>query len=82
MVFAFNIDLYDPAWHNGETGCVFAETVQISATGTRRCAWSRKRSDAMTASYLRPKFVMPQHRRFDSSKLSTRGGVKTSARLY
>src|SRR5580698_5027471 len=28
MVFAFNIDLFDPAWRNGETGCVFAETVQ------------------------------------------------------
>ena len=36
MVFAFNIDLYDPAWRNGETGCVFAETVQITATGAQR----------------------------------------------
>jgi hypothetical protein len=36
MVFAFNIDLYDPAWHNGETGYVFAEPVQIIATGARR----------------------------------------------
>jgi len=36
MVFAFNIDLYDPGWHNGETGCVFAETIEITATGARR----------------------------------------------
>ena len=27
MVFAFNIDLFDPKWHEGKTGCVFAETV-------------------------------------------------------
>ena len=36
MVFAFNIDLFDPKWHNGETGCVFAETIEITATGARR----------------------------------------------
>ena len=36
MVFAFNIDLFDPAWRNGETGCVFAETVRITATGAER----------------------------------------------
>lgn len=36
MVFAFNIDLFDPAWRDGETGCVFAETVEITATGARR----------------------------------------------
>lgn len=36
MVFAFNIDLFDPKWRNGETGCVFAETVQITADGARR----------------------------------------------
>jgi hypothetical protein len=36
MVFAFNIDLFDPTWHNGETGCVFAETVQITTDGARR----------------------------------------------
>jgi Xaa-Pro aminopeptidase len=36
MVFAFNIDLFDPRWHNGETGCVFAETIVISETGARR----------------------------------------------
>ena len=36
MVFAFNIDLFDPAWHDGKTGCVFAETIEITATGARR----------------------------------------------
>jgi len=27
MVFAFNMDLFDPKWHEGKTGCVFAETI-------------------------------------------------------
>jgi hypothetical protein len=36
MVFAFNIDLFDPKWRNGETGCVFAETIAITETGARR----------------------------------------------
>lgn len=36
MVFAFNIDLVDPKWHDGETGCVFAETIHITETGARR----------------------------------------------
>jgi hypothetical protein len=36
MVFAMNIDLFDPKWHNGETGCVFAETITITDTGARR----------------------------------------------
>jgi len=36
MVFAFNIDLVDPNWRNGETGCVFAETIAITASGARR----------------------------------------------
>ena len=36
MVFAFNIDLVDPKWHGGKTGCVFAETIEITATGARR----------------------------------------------
>jgi len=36
MVFAFNIDLFDPKWRNGETGCVFAETVVITDTGAKR----------------------------------------------
>lgn len=36
MVFAFNIDLFDPKWKNGETGCVFAETVLITETGAER----------------------------------------------
>ncbi len=36
MVFALNIDLVDPAWKKGETGCVFAETVLITGTGARR----------------------------------------------
>lgn len=35
MVFAFNIDLFDPNWRNGETGAVFAETVVITANGAR-----------------------------------------------
>ena len=36
MVFAFNIDLFDPTWRDGKTGCVFAETVEITADGARR----------------------------------------------
>jgi hypothetical protein len=36
MVFAMNIDLFDPKWMNGETGCVFAETITITADGARR----------------------------------------------
>jgi len=36
MVFAFNIDLFDPNWNNGETGTVFAETILITETGARR----------------------------------------------
>jgi Xaa-Pro dipeptidase len=36
MVFAFNIDLIDPKFHEGKTGCVFAETVVITDTGARR----------------------------------------------
>jgi Xaa-Pro dipeptidase len=36
MVFAFNIDLYDPKFHQGRTGCVFAETVVITDTGAHR----------------------------------------------
>ena len=36
MVFAFNIDLFDPAWRNGSTGCVFAETILITEHGARR----------------------------------------------
>ncbi len=36
MVFAFNIDLFDPKWKDGKTGCVFAETVEITDTGARR----------------------------------------------
>ena len=33
MTFAFNIDLFDPKWRNGETGAVFADTVMITETG-------------------------------------------------
>ena len=36
MVFAMNIDLFDPKWRGGETGCVFAETIVITDTGARR----------------------------------------------
>jgi len=36
MVFAFNIDLFDPKWHEGKTGCVFAETIEITTDGARR----------------------------------------------
>ena len=36
MVFAFNIDLFDPSFHDGKTGCVFAETVVITDAGARR----------------------------------------------
>jgi len=39
MVFAFKIDLFDPKWVNGETGCVFAKTIAITfASGTARSA--------------------------------------------
>lgn len=36
MVFAFNIDLVDPRWRNGETGCVFAETIVVTEDKPRR----------------------------------------------
>ena len=36
MVFAFNIDLFDNRYHDGRTGCVFAETVTITDSGARR----------------------------------------------
>jgi Xaa-Pro dipeptidase len=36
MVFAFNIDLVDPNWRNGATGCVLAETILITEEGPRR----------------------------------------------
>jgi Xaa-Pro aminopeptidase len=36
MVFAFNIDLFDPRWRDGTTGCVLAETVEITQTGAQR----------------------------------------------
>ncbi|MGX1101371.1 M24 family metallopeptidase [Amorphus sp. MBR-141] len=36
MVFAFNIDLVDPSFHDGKTGTVFAETVLVTETGPRR----------------------------------------------
>lgn len=36
MVFAFNIDLVNPRWRNGETGSVFAETVLVAEDGPRR----------------------------------------------
>jgi Xaa-Pro aminopeptidase len=43
MVFAFNIDLFDPKWRNGETGAVFADTVVITETGARAMhGFSRK----------------------------------------
>jgi Xaa-Pro aminopeptidase len=35
MVFAFNINLFDPQWRGGDTGTVFAETVHITETGAR-----------------------------------------------
>ena len=36
MVFAFNTDLFDPKWREGKTGCVFAETVEITQSGAQR----------------------------------------------
>ncbi len=33
---SFNIDLFDPGWENGETGCVFAETILVTESGPRR----------------------------------------------
>jgi Xaa-Pro dipeptidase len=36
MVFAFNIDLFNPKWRNGDTGCVFAETIVITENGARQ----------------------------------------------
>ncbi|OGP62854.1 MAG: hypothetical protein A2170_07240 [Deltaproteobacteria bacterium RBG_13_53_10] len=35
MVFAFNIDLVNPRWRNGGTGCVFAETIVITENSPR-----------------------------------------------
>jgi Xaa-Pro aminopeptidase len=35
MVFAFNIDLFDPKWLDGQTGAVFADTVVITDEGAR-----------------------------------------------
>jgi hypothetical protein len=35
IVFAFNIDLFDPKWRIGETGAIFVDTVAITATGAR-----------------------------------------------
>ena len=35
MVFALNIDLVDPKWMNGETGCVFAETIVVTDKAAR-----------------------------------------------
>ena len=36
MVFAFNIDLFNPHWRNGETGCVLAETIVVNEDKIRR----------------------------------------------
>jgi Xaa-Pro aminopeptidase len=36
MVFAFNIDLFDPKWRDGKTGAVLAETVLITEQGAER----------------------------------------------
>jgi Xaa-Pro dipeptidase len=36
MVFAFNIDLFDLKWQVGKTGCVFAETIEITSDGAQR----------------------------------------------
>jgi Xaa-Pro aminopeptidase len=35
MVFAFNIDLVDPQWRGGDTGCCFAETIVVGESGVR-----------------------------------------------
>ena len=51
MVFAFNIDLFDPNWHDGKTGCVFAETVEITDTDARR------RGRRQPPSYLQPEHL-------------------------
>jgi hypothetical protein len=36
MVFAFNVDLLAANWRQVKTGCVFAETIEITPTGARR----------------------------------------------
>jgi hypothetical protein len=36
MVFALNIDLVNPVWRNGGTGCVFAETIIITEGAAKR----------------------------------------------
>jgi len=36
MVFAFNIDLVDPKWKNGETGCILGETILVTDAGSKR----------------------------------------------
>ena len=35
MAFAFSIGLLDPKWRGEQTGCVFAETIEITTTGAR-----------------------------------------------
>ena len=44
MVFAFNIDLLDPKWREGKTGCVFAETIEITPTARAACTPFRPNS--------------------------------------
>src|SRR6266480_65852 len=66
--------------------CCGVEWVRTSCSSTLR--WSGKTmtgsaaNRGMATSHLSSRFVMPQHRRFDSSNFSMADGVNTSARLY
>jgi hypothetical protein len=68
--------------------CCGVEWVRTNCSSSLRCldrTITGSAADwAIAASHLRPRFVMPQHQRFDSSNLSQGQGhgVKTFARMY
>jgi hypothetical protein len=66
--------------------CCGVEWVRTNCSSSLRCLdRTITRSAAnwgMATSYLGPRFVMPQHRRFDSSNLAHGHGVKTFTRMY
>jgi hypothetical protein len=65
--------------------CCGVEWVRTSCSSAARCSdktvTGSAASRGMATSCSSSRFVLPQHRRFDSSNLSTLSGVKTSARL-
>src|ERR1700682_3209942 len=66
--------------------CCGVEWIRTNCSSSLRCldrTITRSAANrAIAASYLHPRFVMPQHQRFDSSNLSKGHGVKTFARMY